>query len=69
MADHPEIDEARALRVLLAEVIAGFDLETPEGELVDDRLNPVIDFGRDPVDEIREKLFQRAVFAAMRGEF
>ena len=52
-------DETRQLRVLLAQVVAGLDVELKAGELVDFIDYPVIDFGRDSVDEIREKLLQR----------
>lgn len=61
-------DEARQLRVLLAQVVAGLDVESEPGELVDFMDYPVIDFGRDSVDEIRQKLLQRQVYGAMRGE-
>ena len=66
MADPP--DEARQLRVLLAQVVGGLDVESETGELVDFMDYPVIDFGRDSVEEIRQKLLQRQVFSAMRGE-
>ena len=61
-------DEARQLRVLLAQVVAGLDVESETGELVDFMDYPVIDFGRDSVETIREKLLQRQVYGAMRGD-
>lgn len=61
-------DEVRQLRVLLAQVVAGLDVESETGELVDFMDYPVIDFGRDSVEEIREKLLQREVYRSMRGE-
>jgi len=67
MASPPD-DEARQLRVLLAQVVAGLDVESETGELVDFMDFPVIDFGRDSVDEIRQKLLQRQVYGAMRGD-
>lgn len=66
MSDTP--DEARHLRALLAQVVAGLDVESESGELVDFMDYPVIDFGRDSVDEIRRKLLQRQVYGAMRGD-
>ncbi len=61
-------DEGRQLRVLLAQVVAGLDVESETGELVDFMDYPVIDFGRDSVETIREKLLQRQVYGAMRGD-
>jgi len=53
-------DEARALRRLLAEQVAGASLERGEDELRDSSCMPAIDFYRDSVAEITEKLLRRA---------
>lgn len=52
-------DDAR-LRVMLACSYAGAALYHDDGELQDNREHPLIDFKRDSVDEIEEKMCQRA---------
>jgi hypothetical protein len=49
------------LRKLLAFTIAGDALYGDDGELQDNRVRPFIDFKRDPVELIQEKLFARVL--------
>lgn len=52
-------DENRELRVMLAIAHAGLSLYTDDGELQDNRCHPWIDFKRDSVAQIEEKLHRR----------
>lgn len=52
--------ENRELRIMLAIAHAGLNLYTDDGELQDNRCHPWIDFKRDSVAQIEQKLHERA---------
>jgi hypothetical protein len=58
------VAENRELRILLAIAHAGLSLYTDDGELQDNRVHPFIDFKRDSVNEIENKLRERAYASA-----
>ena len=70
--DDKEVADARAkhtqLRDEITRIAAAQVAAKNAGELVDFQDYPVIDFGRDSVETIREKLLQRQVYGAMRGD-
>jgi hypothetical protein len=54
-------DENAELRTMLALAHAGASLYTDDGELQDGRAYPIIDFRRDAVAVIKQKLLERAI--------
>jgi hypothetical protein len=54
-------DENAKLRTMLALAYAGASLYADDGELQDARAYPVIDFRRDAVGVIKQKLLERAI--------
>lgn len=55
------------LRIMCALAHAGIHLYSDDGELQDSRTHPFIDWKRDSVEEIQEKLLQRTI-AALKKE-
>lgn len=58
--------ENRELRIMLAIAHAGLELYADDGELQDNRCHPWIDFKRDSVAQIEQKLHERAYKQARR---
>lgn len=62
---HEQLDsvtnENQLLRLLLAVQVAGTELYTDDGEMLDSTAAPIIDFKRDSVVDIRRKLRERGL--------